>query len=307
MKAAVLLLLGPLSLAASTYYVTVAGLGGEADYEQRFAAWAKSADGIIRSSKVDARVETLSGPSATRANLQAVLTRIAGQAQAQDDLVVMLIGHGSFDGVDYKLNIPGPDISAAELAALLNRIRAGRQLVVNMTSASGASLEMLQRENRVVITATRRGSEKNATIFARYWVEALRDPATDTDKNEAISALEAFRYADRKTADFYKSQQRLATEHALLEDTGHAEGVHSPSPENGEGRLAATFNLLRFGAAQAASRDPAKRKLLDKKEDLERRIDHLKYEKAAMPEGEYRKQLAALLLELAKTQEELDR
>lgn len=307
MRAAALLLLSALSLAASTYYVTVAGLGGEPDYEQRFAAWAKSADLIVRSSKVDARADTLSGPSATRANLQSVLERIAGQAQAQDDLVVMLIGHGSFDGLDYKLNIPGPDISAAELAALLNRIPAGRQLVVNMTSASGGSLEMLRRENRVVITATRSGSEKNATIFGRYWVEALRDPGADTDKNEAISALEAFRYADRKTAEFYKSQQRLATEHALLEDTGRAEGVRSPSPENGQGRLAATFTLLRFGAAQAASRDPAKQKLLAKKEDLESRIDHLKYEKAAMPEEEYRKQLAALLLELAKTQEELDR
>ena len=54
-----------------------------------------------------------------------------------DALVLMLIGHGSFDGVDYKINLPGPDLSAIELAGLLDRIPAGRQLVVNMTSASG--------------------------------------------------------------------------------------------------------------------------------------------------------------------------
>src|SRR5690606_416612 len=97
----------------------------------------------------------------------------------------------------------GPDITASELANLLDRVPARRQLVVNMTSASGASIAQLQKANRVVITATRTGMEKNATIFARYWVEALRDPAADADKNGSVSALEAFRYADQKTATYY--------------------------------------------------------------------------------------------------------
>ena len=96
-------------------------------------------------------------------------------------------------------------------------------------------------------------------MFARYWVEALRDPAADTDKNETISALEAFRYADKKTAAFYETQKRLATEHAVLEDTGKGEGVRAPSAENGEGMLAAQFPLLRIGAAATAAKDPAKR------------------------------------------------
>ena len=79
-----------------------------------------------------------------------------------------------------------------------------------------------------MITATKSGTEKNATVFARYWVAALRDAATDTDKNEAISAMEAFQYADRKTAEFYESQKRLATEHPQFEDTGKAEPVRAP-------------------------------------------------------------------------------
>ena len=49
----------------------------------------------------------------------------------------MLIGHGTFDGADYKINLPGPDMTAIELATLLDRMPAKRQLVVNMTSASG--------------------------------------------------------------------------------------------------------------------------------------------------------------------------
>jgi hypothetical protein len=220
----------------------------------------------------------------------------------------MLIGHGTFDGYDYKINLPGPDLSAAELAGLLDRINTARQLVVNMTSASGASLKTLRKKNRAVITATKSGTERNATIFARYWVEAMRDPAADTDKNDIVSALEAFRYAEQKTARSYEQQKRLATEHALLEDTGSGEGVRSPSPENGEGRVAVAIALVRLGGARAiAAANPEKQKLLARKEEIEQQIDQLKYQKAALPSDVYKKELAALLLELAKTQEALDK
>ncbi len=184
---------------------------------------------------------------------------------------------------------------------------AERQLVVNMTSSSGGSIEFLRKPNRMVITATKTGTEKNATIFARYWAEALRDPAADADKNESVSALEAFHYAQQKTTEFFDTQKRLATEHSVLEDTGKGEGEHTPSPENGEGRLAATFPVVRLGSNAAAARDPAKRALLDQKEQLEQAIDKLKYQKAAIPENQYKQQLTQLLLALAKVQEEIDK
>ena len=120
-----------------------------------------------------------------------------------------------------------------------------------MTSASGGSRAALEKPNRVVITATKSGNEKNATVFARFWVEALRDPSADTDKNETVSALEAFTYAETKTAQFYDTQKRLATEHPILEDTGQGDGERKPSPENGEGLKAAQFALLRIGTARA--------------------------------------------------------
>ena len=138
-------------------------------------------------------------------------------------------------------------------------------------------------------------------------MEALRDASADVDKNEVISALEAFQYADRKTASFYESQKRLATEHAMIEDTGKKEGVRAASTENGEGLLATNFVLLRLGAAQKAANDPAKRALLDKKEELERKIDTLKYQKAAMSAEDYKTQLSSALVDLARVQQELDK
>jgi hypothetical protein len=300
------LLLGTLPIQASVYYVTMAGLGGEPDYEQRFAATAKDLDKLFKAS-AGAHVYTLTGHDATSSRLTEIIAAIAREAKPEDDFVLTLIGHGSFDGVEYKFNLVGPDVSAAELATLCNRVQSRRQLIVNTTSASGGSVAVLERPGRAVIAATKTGTEKNATVFARYWVEALEDPTSDIDKSESISAMEAFQYADRKTAGFYESQKRLATEHAVFEDTGHGDPVRVGMAQGKEGELLSSLTVLRIGASQAAMNDPAKRDLLAKKEDLEQQIDALKYQKAAMEPGEYKKQLTEALLQLATVQGELEK
>ena len=48
-----------------------------------------------------------------------------------------------------------------------------------------------------------------------------------------------------------------------------------------------------MGAAQQAANDPAKRDLFAKKEELEQKIDVLKYQKAAMDPDDYKTQLTA--------------
>ena len=151
------------SLRADTYFLIVSGLGGEPEYEQRFSGWAKDLDKIVKA-EPNAKVDTLIGPDATKAKMEAKLRAIATESKAGDSLVLMLIGHGSFDESNYKFNIPGPDISATDLAALLDKIPA-QQLIVDMTSSSGGALALLQNQKvkRVIITATKSGTEKNAT------------------------------------------------------------------------------------------------------------------------------------------------
>ena len=110
---ALLLLLG-LPAHAATYYVTVAGLGGEPDYEQRFRSTAMELDKAFKGS-AGSHVYTLVGPQATKAKMTETMAAIAREAKAEDDLVVTLIGHGTFDGVEYKFNLVGPDVTAASL------------------------------------------------------------------------------------------------------------------------------------------------------------------------------------------------
>src|ERR1017187_8390546 len=237
MRLLALLLLVALAAPAATFYVTISGLGGEADYDQRFKMWAQDIDSSLKKAGTpDPDIITLIAP--TREQIRTRFASLASTVKATDSLVVVLIGHGTFDGVDYKFNLPGPDITGAELSTLLDRVPSARQLVVVTTSSSGGSIEFLRKPNRIVIAATKAGTEKNATIFARYWAEALRDPSADVDKNESISALEAFRYAQRKTKEFFDTQKRLATEHSVFEDTGKGTGVTAaaaPDADNAEG------------------------------------------------------------------------
>ncbi len=64
--------------------------------------------------------------------------------------------------------MPGPDVSGEQLAGWCDHIAATRQLIINTTSASGGSVKALQRHDRVVIAATKSGTEKK-----RHGVRAL--------------------------------------------------------------------------------------------------------------------------------------
>jgi hypothetical protein len=304
-KFAILLLASALSLHAASYYVTIAGLGGTPEYEAQFQKWAADLAHELRQNGPDAHVETVSGASATRENIKNLFGRLSHSVASDDAFAVFLIGHGTFDGTDYKFNIPGPDISAAELKGLLDQIPAQRQLVVNTTSCSGASLATLVRKDRIVITATKSGTEKNAPVFARYWVDALRDPAADIDKNGVVTALEAFRYSQQKVAAYFDSEKLIASEHALFAESDAKAAVRDPSTENHQGLLASAFPLLRPESGGTVL-NPEKQKLLAHKQQLEEKIDRLKYQKASFTEQEYKQQLTALLLDLAKTQAEID-
>ena len=116
--------------------MTVAGLGGEPDYEQRFTAAATDLDRVLKSSGGEAHVYTLTGADSTRQHIEDTLGVIAREAKGTDDLVVILIGHGSFDGIEYKFNLPGPDVSA----------RRARRLVRSHPGKTAADREYDERE-----------------------------------------------------------------------------------------------------------------------------------------------------------------
>lgn len=283
-----------LPVQAATYAVIVAGLGGEAEYEQQFRRHATSLSEAIANLDEDAHVQLLIGNHAQAASLRRELQTIAEKSQPDDRVILMLIGHGSFDGEEYRFNLPGPDVTATELAAQLNRIGAGEQLVVIATSASGGALTKLQRPGRVVITATKSGSERNATRFPEFWVRALTSAEADIDKDEWVTIKEAFEYAERKVADAYKSDKALATEHARMQETGSR---------------AERIAIARLGEGRAMPNDPELRGLIAERLRFEREVDAVKARKPAndlAAETQYYDDIEKVLIELAKTQVRID-
>jgi len=242
----------------------------------------------------------------TRENLARVCRDIARRASQDDFLFVFIMGHGSYDGTSYKLNLVGPDPTAQELAAVLYSIPARNVLVVNTTTCSGASLQSLSGKGRVVITSTRSGGEKNLTHMSEFFVEAITDNKADTDKNGRVSVLEAFNYAGRKVEEYYSSEDNMQTEHALLDDNGDGQGHLIPGPDNGDGLLARTTYLDAGPAALAtAAASPERQKLVLEAQSLEKQVEALKFSKSGMPEAEYEKRLEDLLLKLAQVNAKL--
>ena len=273
---------------AELYYLIVGGLGGQVSYEERFVAQTESlADAARRTLGDGSRVSVLSGNAASRDALTAELSRLAEVTVATDSVAIFLLGHGSYDGEFYKFNLPGPDIDGETFAELLEAIPAGRQLVVNTTSASGAISESWSADGRTVITATRSGGERIATRFGEHWTAALSSDEADANKNGAITVQEAFDFAARKVSDSYEDAGTLATEHPQL--VGDAAG--SMNVALLEARIATTAEL---------------EGLIGELTTLEEAIDRLRLRRDDLGDDAYLSELQSLLLELALVQREID-
>ncbi|MGC3981804.1 MAG: C13 family peptidase [Steroidobacteraceae bacterium] len=283
------LMLGFGTAHAELNVLIVEGLGGEAQYTQQFDTEVKAIRAASTTLASADHIHVLSGAAATSANISALLKQFAGSMSKEDRLILYLVGHGSYDGYEYKFNIPGADLSGTELARLLDAIKSNNQLIVASGSASGALLEVLKKDSRLVMTATRGGNERNATHFGGFFAEALSDASADTDKNGRISAQEAFDIAARKVKDYFEGESKLSTEHAQL-----------------VGARADVFALAQLSGAAVPVANAANAGLPSQREQLNGRLEDLRLRKDSLGEDEYLKQLEPLLLQIAELDAQLN-
>jgi hypothetical protein len=237
-----------------------------------------------------AQVQRIAGKAATAVAIEQALSQLATRLRTDDQLFIVLIGHGSYDGSEYRMNLPGPDITGSTFAAWLDKLPSAMPvLLVNATSASGAVAERWLKPNRVVITATRSAGERNATRFGGYWAEALSSGEADRNKDEAVTAAEAFEYASRKVADAFKADAAIATEHPRI-------GGADP------GR----FIVARLGKAALHANDTQLLALRDQQTGIERELAEVKARKPSLPEDTYYQQLEPVLLRLARLGSQID-
>jgi hypothetical protein len=308
--------------AGDRYVLVVAGASGGQEYADQYARWTGELVGVL-SNRMKVPVERIkvlsdsTDPSSasTAANVRQHLSAVRRAMTRDDLLLVVLIGHGTFDGVDAKFNLVGADLESAQWAELLAGVP-GQVVMVNTSSASFPFLARLAGERRVVIAATDSVAQRFDTVFPEYFIKAFQGDGADIDKNDRISLWEAFSAATNDVRRYYQRRGQLSTERALLDDNGDGVG-HEASGRGPGGREAtakdkdaedgalASHVYLDEPLPGAAPTDEVLVKLLQARAALEGEFEDLKIRRSFLPPAEYQKEFERLMIELARVNKEI--
>ncbi len=296
-----------------SFTLVVSGASGGAEYAERLERWRSVLIDALRERPAfrDGHLRVLAetpGPGVGRASREGVRDAVAQLGRQMDDrsvLLVVLLGHGTFDGADARFNLVGPDLEAREWRAILEPLP-GSVVFVNTTAASFPFLDRLGAAGRVVITATGSPAQRYETVFPEYFVTAFGNPASDADKDGRVSVWEAFAYASDEVRRFYQRAGRLATERPMLDDTG--DGIGRERDRGGpDGALAARLYVGAGAGARPDEDDPALAPIIARRTGIEVRIAELRAAKETMDPAAYRAALEPLLVALARVSREVRR
>ena len=265
----------------------ISGVSGEPRLAQQFERDASVMRDAL-SKRFGAAVTVLtekSTPRSDKPGITQALESLASSSKAGDQVLIVLMGHGSAQGGEARFNVPGPDITAGDIARALEALEKRNVAVVVATSSSGAFISPLNGAGRVIVTATKSGGQNEEVVFGSHFAKALSEDVADINKDNAVSLAEAFEYTKREVARFYQQQNRIATEQATLSGAG-AEGF-----------------VLRSAGTKAA--DPAVQRLQAERATLEQRIAAHKAKKSGMAVAAYETELEKLLLQLAQVERQI--
>ena len=305
---ALALMLPAAAAAQQRYAILVSGASGGEKYAAQQQKWRTELAAFLTTNFAfpDSNIvivdETSEGSSkATADNVRNLFGDLAQRATREDTVFVVLVGHGTYDGMDAKFNLVGPDLSAAEWKSLIDAM-AARLVVVNTTESSFPFLEQLSRTGRVVITATDSAQQRYSTVFAEYFIRSLADLSSDLDKNGRISIWEAFTLASSGVKQHYEQRGQLPTERPLLDDNGDGMGKEAEAPGD-DGALART---VFFNAEPQPTAGDAERAALERQRlALEKQLEDLKARRGTMSEEQYLAELERIFVELARIAQEI--
>jgi hypothetical protein len=295
--------------AGERYAVVVTGASGGDAYAKKYTTWRVSFVDTLREKfkyqpdRILVFAETASGgvEQATSANVRRVFADLRRKLTKDDQLLVLLIGHGSSlagtDGNDGKFNLVGPDLSATEWGELIRPLP-GRVVFVNTSSASFPFLKKLAGRGRIVLTSTDSPLQQFETVFPEFFLNAFEDPAADLDKNGRVSMWEAFTFASAGVQQWYEQKGQLPTERPLLDDTGAGVGREAQNP--GDDGAVARVTYLQPEAIVALPSDSGQATLIRRRLELEAQLEELKARKESTPADQYDAELERLVLEIAR-------
>ncbi len=297
----------------SRHVVLIGGLGGSPEHTLKFKeylfetrrAFVEHFD--VPESQVTVLAETsivtegFVNDVSNAENIRSQFAKLQSVVGESDHVIVIMFGHGSYDNGEARFNIPRRDLSQYDYASLVSSLSAGRIVFINTGSASAPFVEAISGPDRVVISATRTGTQKNETTFPRFMIEAFTSPAADRDKNGRLSVAEVYSFAAEKTDQWFADNANIPTENALIDDNGDNKGSRLGELVDGQdGYLAGITYLSGETAALASASDGSSSGWSKEKEQIEVEIAGLKSQKTELPVNEYYAQLEVLFIRLAR-------
>jgi len=226
-----------------SYALLIAGVSGDQPHYQKF--WSlmgelyqclrdrcgySDDDIILLFEEATASARTVDGVS-TKENIEKTFAALADKMQKHDRILIFVIGHANRSRNKVKVNLPGPDLTHREFAALLDKLPTNNQVVVVGTPLSGYAMRHISKPGRICITATDALPELSETVFPYHFVRAFSDRKADADQDGLLSVLEIFNYCKVQVKGFFDEKKLLQTEHALLDDDGDGIGHRDPGGE----------------------------------------------------------------------------
>ena len=297
------------------FTLIVSGASGGPEYAERYDRWRSGIIAALRAQPgfrddhlvVLAEAGAAGVGGASREGVRRAVREFAARMDEQSVLFVLLLGHGTFDGQDAKFNLVGPDLTASEWAALVDPLP-GRLVFVNTSAASAPFLVPLANSDRVVITATESPAQRYATVFPEFLTRAFVDASSDFDRNGRVSVWEAFTYASAGVRRWYQERGRLATERALLDDTGDGLGIDAGDVADGpRAGLSAAVYIGAGSDEVATSQGGEMDRLVSRRAALEIEVEELRAARATLAPERYAAELERLLLELARVSRDMRR
>ena len=182
----VVLLASRIVSAQDTHLLVIVGVGGDEEHSKQFHKWATAVlDAGKKLGIPDANLTYL-GESpdkdggrvkarSTKENVTKAFTDLAARAKPNDEIFILLIGHGSFDGRQGVFNLPGPDLTVAEYAKLLEKFPSQKIAFVNTASSSGAFLEALKKSGELITTQALVDPSQAAVVSVRNGQPVVTD------------------------------------------------------------------------------------------------------------------------------------
>lgn len=284
--------------------VIMVGAPGEEEYGKAFIAAADAWEVAAKEGEVPAKII---GREDTGTLDLTTLEQSLQEATAESSapLWIVLLGHGTFDGREARFNLKGKDLSATQLGKWLDRFK--RPIaIINCSASSAPFIKKLAKANRVIMTATKSGSEDSYARFGEHLAKAINNPDADIDRDGGTSLLEAFLAASKGVDEFYEKEGRIRTEEAIVDDNGDGFGTpatwfrgvratkKAKDDAKPDGLRAHQFHLVPSAADRNLSTE-----VRQQRDELEARLFTLRERRNKMKEEDYFRQMEVIALQLA--------